>query len=285
MQINPHEDIKMSYSQLEKFKQCPSRWKMNYIDDRYEKAGIEAVMGSYIHQVFEDLYALDGSERTLATAEMLADLYLDEYWENALEVEYTGTQDRFWDTSLRKISNLWKFEDPTKIDVWKIEHQINGNIDNVIFKGFADRIDNVTNGEHMIVDYKSGAVKHLGLYAPKLMQIVLYAKILRDQGMTITRGRYIHLESGIIDFRIDDIMIGEALKQLKRNIAKITDTLLSGDQFTARTGPLCAWCPFSTDGTCVKGSNQLSLYMEQGKYLHSPAAQTLGHTMSEQIRN
>ncbi len=285
MAVDPTKPLAMSFSQLDKVKQCGMRWKLNYVDGLYESAGIEAVQGSFVHQVFESMYSLPHEQRVLDIAESIADLYLDDFWEDALEIGHKGTKDSFYEICLRKISNLWKFEDPTKIDVWAIEYEIKGVIEDVIFKGYADRIDSVENDELMIVDYKSGAIKGTKFYAPKIIQIVIYACMLREQGLNITRGRYIHLETGVIDFYITDAMIKEAKAQVKRKSKDIVKKLLSGEEFTANTGALCAWCTFSTDGNCPKGAAKVDEFMRDGMYIHSPAAEKLGHSLALEFRD
>ncbi len=285
MTVDPTQPLKMSFSQLDKHKQCGMRWKLNYVDGFYESAGIEAVQGSFVHQVFESMYSLPAEQRTLDFAESIAELYLDDFWKEALEIDFKGAKDSFYEICLRKISNLWKFEDPTKVNVWGIEHEIKGVIEDVIFKGYADRIDNVTNDELMIVDYKSGAIKGTQYYASKIIQIAIYACMLREQGLNVTRGRYIHLETGVIDFYITDQMIKEAKAQIKRRSKDIIKKLLSGEEFTSNVGALCAWCTFSTNGMCSKGANKVDEFMSNGMYMHSPAAEKLGHTLALELRN
>ena len=70
-----------SHSRLETFKNCPLKYKFNYIDKiKREEEGIEAFLGSRFHEVMEKIYK-DLPFRKYSLDEML-DFYEDDWDKN-----------------------------------------------------------------------------------------------------------------------------------------------------------------------------------------------------------
>ena len=76
-----------SYSRVNTYHTCPYKYKLQYIDKiKLEEEGIEAFMGSRVHETLEKLY-LDLNKSRLDTIEELVEYYNQIWSENWHDVE------------------------------------------------------------------------------------------------------------------------------------------------------------------------------------------------------
>ncbi len=267
----PSPPERLSPSGAATFEQCPRRWRFRYVDRLPDPPGVDALVGTFAHQVLEHLMERQPSRRTkddarriartlwleIANSEDYRDLELDD--EQALEFRWKA-----WTA----IEGLWHLEDPACVDVRATEQQVSVVLDGVPFRGVVDRVESEPDGL-VISDYKSGRAPS-ARYAPsRLQQVLLYAAaIAADTGEQPARAQLLYLGQRIVATEVTPVELGGAVEQLKSTWGAIADAC-DGDDFSARPGPLCGYCAYTE--RCPEGEAENRRRAEQraaeGEYL------------------
>ncbi len=263
----------LSPSSASSFDGCPRRWKFKYVDRRPDPPGQAAVVGTFVHEVLEHLCQLDPTERTLDRAKVLA----RELWPATAELEDFAELDLSdddarafrWQAWLA-IAGLWDLEDPADVDVVATEQKVTAELGGVPFLGIVDRLDRI-NGRLVVSDYKSGTVPGIRFRDDKLQQVMLYAAAIEAmEGEQPERARLLYLGQRSLDVTVTDVKIEAVTEQLAQTWSAVNASCVS-DEFEAKPGVLCGWCPFVSD--CPEGVAELTRRQAAGKLpAHAPAA-------------
>ena len=188
----------LSPSSISTWKQCPKRFFFEKILRLETEPGVEAVCGSFVHDVLEHLMGLAPAERTAEAARRIA----TERWAEFI----VGEEHRFAELGLDEqavkdfkrrawtgITGYFAIEDPTRIDVVATEQEMQADLDGAPLFGIVDRLERW--GERLVVsDYKTGkAPKWQDEIDEKLEQLRLYAAILDAQGTPVSTLRLLFL--------------------------------------------------------------------------------------------
>lgn len=239
----------LSPSSLSTFEQCPLKFKFNKIDLIPDKPGIEAVMGNYVHDVLEELYKLEPSSRTKDAARELArGLFYDKY-------EGTVKAILHREEAIRKfrwqawfcIDNLWKIEDPTKVEPIGLEHELNHPLAGVMLKGFIDRYSKHGENGLVISDYKTGKTPRAAWVSDKFEQLRIYAAIMGEtQLFPVESLELIYLKDGV---KFTEQVTTELLESTVVRITKIksmVDERCETGIFEPVKSRLCDWCSYKS---------------------------------------
>jgi putative RecB family exonuclease len=262
----------LSPSSASSFEGCPRRWKFKYVDRLPEPPGQAALVGSFAHLVLEHLCQLQGPGRTLDAAKRLARSLWDDF---ELDDDYLsldlGPDDAraFRWNAWQCIAGLWELEDPANVDVVSTEEKVRTTLGDVPFVGIIDRVDQVNNAL-VVTDYKSGTLPGIRWRDDKIQQVLLYAAALWTQRGDMPRSaRLIYLKQSIVDIPVTQVKIDEAVEQLSTTWADLSSAC-ARDDFDARPGVLCGWCPFVE--LCPEGHAELVGREAAGKLpAHAPA--------------
>lgn len=236
------------------FEQCPRRWRFRYVERLPDPPGPAALAGTLVHRVLERLLAEPAGDRDLDRARSLA----SEEWPShqALpEVADLGLDDqglrqykwKVW----RAVAGLWDLEDPASVEVLATESPLDVQLGEVPFMGVLDRVERAPNGV-AVTDYKSGRAPRPAYEAAKLDQVLLYAAGWREQsGTEPVRARLLYLGSRSIEVEVTADRLDEAVGRLGSTWEAL-NACVSSERFEPRTGPLCAWCPYTRH--CPEGS-------------------------------
>ena len=263
----------LSPSSAAAFVNCPRRWRFKYVDRLPDPSGHAALVGTFAHRVLELLCMGEPGSRTVEAAKGLA----REAWE-----EFASTED-FQKLSLDAeearafrwqawlaIAGLWDIEDPATVEVVSTERKIEVELGSVPFVGIIDRIDQV--GQDLVVsDYKSGMLPGYRWRQDKIQQVMLYAAALQsDTGKRPSRARLLYLGQRILDIRVTQSRVDDALAMLTEAWIEI-DQACGRDEFEPRPSVLCGWCPFVEQ--CPEGRADLAARAEAGRLpAHAPSA-------------
>lgn len=277
-------EIRVSASQIDTFEKCGYKWKLRYIDKIYGDPTPAQQMGTFVHEVLENLYELPSDKRSEEAAKRFAREIWDQFSEtedfkffNLSEEEKLEFRRNSW----KLIRRLWDIENPEKIEVDSVEMELKFPLfDDVSFIGFADRVD-ATDSGHSVVDYKSGKRPANRFSGEKKRQIRLYAIGVEEvTGKEVTRGKLLFLggdQPGIISEKITDEIKSETWDELKRfanEIAVAYDT--GGEMLKPTTHVLCGWCEYIH--LCSSGENFLRYQVKNGEWKRydAPAIKYLG---------
>jgi len=242
----------LSPSRASDFKTCALRYRLRTVDRLPEPPSPEAVRGTVVHKVLEDLFDLPAAERTPERAATM----VPAAWAFVLEAEpdvaglfADGPADGLstWLDSCRSVlGRYFDLEDPRSLEPAERELYVETLLDSrLLLRGFVDRIDVAPDGALRVVDYKTGRSAAPGFEAAALFQMRFYALVIwRTRGVLPAMLRLVYLGDVTTISYVpteDDLRATERqLEAIWRAVALAHET---GD-WEARPGRHCSWCRF-----------------------------------------
>ena len=239
----------LSPSRAGDFLTCPLLYRFRTVDKLPEPPSPDALRGTVVHQVLEDLFDLPAASRTAAQAgEMLLPA-----WERLVaavpEVEEMfgaeGSDRAAWLASCRTVlERYFTLEDPRRLEPAERELYVETLLESrLLLRGFVDRIDVAPDGAIRVVDYKSGRSPHEMFEAKALFQMKFYALVIwRTRGVVPAMLQLVYLGNGELLRYVPD---EQDLLATERKVVAIWRAIQraeeSGD-WQASPGRLCDWC-------------------------------------------
>lgn len=243
----------LSPSSIGTFKQCPLRFKYSRIDNLPEPPTEASIMGNFVHDIAENLYLADPSERTLPYAKRLAASVWTEYQDRVAQVLH-GNADKIrmfrWN-SWWCVENLFTMESPQELSFDGLEYELNHTLfanteTPVLIKGFIDRW-NYEDGSIVIGDYKTGKVPGVAYREDKFFQLLLYGIVLQEiLDAEISRIELLYIKSGE---RLQHIPSADDIQRVSDDIVATRiaiDERCATHEFEAKRSRLCDWCNYKT---------------------------------------
>jgi putative RecB family exonuclease len=239
----------LSPSRAGDFMTCPLLYRFRTIDRLPEPPSPDAVRGTVVHKVLEDLFDLPAPDRTPDRA---ADL-LQPSWEAILEAEpevaemfgAEGPEIGAWLASCRAaLDKYFTLEDPTRLEPAERELYVETLLDSkLLLRGFIDRLDVAPTGEIRVVDYKTGRAPGEAFEAKALFQMKFYALVIwRTRGVVPRMLQLVYLGNGeLLRYTPEerDLLATERkVEAIWRAINRAAET---GD-WRPRRSALCGWC-------------------------------------------
>ena len=241
----------LSPSRASDFMACPLLFRFRTIDRLPEPSSPDAVRGTLVHKVLEDLFDLPAAERTPERAEGL----LSPAWEALVEAdpELTGMfgdgtgapEIGAWLASCRtSLEQYFLLEDPTRLEPAERETYVETLLGSrLLLRGFIDRLDVAPTGEIRVVDYKTGRAPDPAFEAKALFQMKFYALVLwRARGVLPRMLQLVYLGSGeLLRYSPDEQDLLATERKVEALWAAIRLARETGD-FRPRRSTLCGWC-------------------------------------------
>ena len=239
----------LSPSRASDFMSCPLLYRFRTVDKLPEPSSPDAVRGTVVHKVLENLFDLPAPHRTPAKA---ADL-LQPAWESVLEADpeiaemfgEEGPEIGSWLTSCRQsLEKYFVLEDPTRLEPAERELYVETLLESkLLLRGFVDRIDIAPTGEIRVVDYKTGKAPHPAFEAKALFQMKFYALVLwRTRGVVPAMLQLIYLGSGeLLRYSPDEADLRATERKVEALWKAIRLAKETGD-WRPRRSALCGWC-------------------------------------------
>src|SRR5262245_48347740 len=169
----------LSPSRAADFLSCPLLFRYRTIDRLPESSSPDAVRGTLVHQVLEDIFDRPAAERTPATAHAMLEptwARLRDESRQAREVATTLDQPAWLETAHAAIDRWFALEDPTRLEPAEREAFVEAELDNgLLLRGIVDRLDETPDGALRVVDYKTSSAVAQGFEAKALFQLRVYA--------------------------------------------------------------------------------------------------------------
>lgn len=252
----------LSPSRISDFASCPLKFRYRNIDRLPERPGVEALRGTVVHQVLEDLFDLPAEQRTEAFA--IGDL------QRAFELVLAAQPDaRFaidpdlgWPHDERPagadavsafmaslpifLSRYFVIERPEAVEPAHREHYVRSQLDEDLWlHGYVDRIDVAPTGDIRIVDYKTGRMPGPAYQPKALFQLTCYALLWeRMHDARVRRLMLLYLGSAerlVHDPSQRDVA---AAQQRVRDVWTDMKAANAKAQWQAKPSKLCDWCSF-----------------------------------------
>ena len=239
----------LSPSRAGDFMTCPLLYRFRTVDRLPEEPSPDAVRGTVVHKVLEDLFDLPAASRTVDQAAAL----LQPAWEQVLEADPSlaemfgaeGPEIGSWMASCHEaLARYFTLEDPTRLEPAERELYVETVLDTrLLLRGFVDRLDVAPTGEIRVVDYKTGRAPGEAFEAKALFQMKFYALVIwRTRGVVPRMLQLVYLGSGeVLRYAPDESDLLATERKVKALWAAISRAHESGD-WRPRRSALCAWC-------------------------------------------
>ena len=241
----------LSPSRAGDFMTCPLMYRYRTIDRLPEVPSVDAVRGTVVHKVLEDLFDLPAAERTPDRAAGLLVPSWQELLEQAPELAEMfggeGPEVASWLTSCREVlTHYFTLEDPRRLEPAERELYVEALLDSkLLLRGFVDRVDIAPDGRIRVVDYKTGSAPHEAFEAKALFQMKFYALVIwRTRGVVPAMLQLIYLGNGeLLRYEPDEADLMATERKVEAIWRAIKECEESGDWRPNRS-PLCSWCSY-----------------------------------------
>jgi len=237
----------LSPSRAADFKTCPLLYRFRTIDKLPEQPTGDQVRGTLVHAVLERLFDLPAAERTPEAAAAL----VEPQWQRLLEehpelgaVPEAEDIPGFLGQAEELLGGYFAVEDPRRLEPAERESLIETTVDDqLVIRGYVDRLDVAPGGELRVVDYKTGGAPREAFEARALFQLKFYALVLwRVRGVVPRVLRLLYLKDAeICDYTPDP----EELVRFERTLIALwraIDRATAEKDFRPRPSRLCGWC-------------------------------------------
>jgi putative RecB family exonuclease len=235
---------------LATYENCPQKYKLQYID-RIELPeggeGIEAFLGSRMHDVMEKLY----KELILTKINTLEDLlaYFKDEWDrnwhgNVVIVKKGFTKDHYRNAGKESITNFYKRHRPfNQSKTLATEQLLTFKIDDYTIRGFIDRLSQTNKGVYEIHDYKTSGSLPSQDKLDNDRQLALYQIGIKEK-FKDTKEISLIWHYLIFDKEFRSARSDAQLKDLRKQIVSLIKTIEKDKKFEPIESNLCDWCEY-----------------------------------------
>ena len=263
-----------SHSQLSTYETCPHQYKLAYIEKiEVETEGIEAFMGSRVHDALEKIYR-DLKVTKLNILEEIISFYHQSWEKN-------------WNDMVQIIRKQYSAEDYRRLGekcitdyytrYYPFDQGRTLGLEEYIYfplqeekgywiRGFIDRVTLVDSSILEIHDYKTSNRLPSQADVKSNRQLALYQMGVGGKWQGIREVRLVwHYLT--FDTEIHSSRTPEQLHQLREATLELIRRIETDRQFLPKEGPLCAWCDYQ--GFCPKRKHLIAVGgLLPNEYLH-----------------
>ncbi|WFE40160.1 PD-(D/E)XK nuclease family protein [Micromonospora sp. WMMD998] len=240
----------LSPSRAADFKTCPLLYRFRSIDRLPERPTVEQARGTLVHAVLERLFDLPAPARTPESAGDLVAPQWDRLVTEEPELstlfaddDTTGVEG-FLRSAAALLEGYFAVEDPRRLEPAEREALISAVVDDeLLIRGYLDRLDVAPDGALRVVDYKTGGAPREAFEARALFQLKFYALVLwRTRGVVPRVLRLLYLKDAeVCDYAPD----AEELVRFERTVVALwraIEQATARQDFRPRPSRLCDWC-------------------------------------------
>ncbi len=239
----------LSPSRAADFMTCPLLYRFRVIDKLPESPSVDAVRGSVVHKVLENLYDLPAEARTTVRASSLLAPAWEELVAEAPELaEMFGPETvdlvTWLDQCRALLGRYFTLEDPQRLEPAERElHVVTELASGLRLHGYIDRVDIASTGELRIVDYKTGRSPAEHFEAKALFQMKFYALVVwRTRGVIPRMLQLVYLGNGeMLRYEPEERELLATERKVEALWRAIERARSTGDWRPHRSA-LCSWC-------------------------------------------
>jgi len=238
----------LSPSRAADFKTCPLLYRYRTIDRIPEPPTPDQARGTLVHAVLERLFDLPAADRTPGRAAAMVTPQWDALREaQPLLAELFGgeaTPSAFVDSTKDLLDGYFSIEDPRRLEPAERECLVEAVVDDqLLIRGYIDRLDVSPLGDLRVVDYKTGGAPREAFEARALFQLKFYALVLwRTRGVVPRTLRLLYLKDAEACDYAPDV---EELTRFERTLVALwraIDRATTERDFRPKPSRLCDWC-------------------------------------------
>ncbi len=239
-----------SNSRIGTYENCPQQYKLNYIDKiklPEEEEGIEAFLGSRVHETLEKLYKDLKYTKVNSLGELIG--YYKSIWdkswhENVVIVKKDYTKDHYFNTGIDAIVHYYKRYYPfNQSKTLATEYRLSFKIEDYSIAGYIDRLDCDKDGVYEVHDYKTSGSLPTQEHLDSDRQLALYQigvkEAYKDAKDIRLIWHYLVFDKELTSSRTD-----AQLKDLKKEVISLIKTIEKDTTYEPRESNLCDWCGF-----------------------------------------
>lgn len=262
-----------SHSRLATFENCPQQYKLKYIDKVKlpdgEEEGIEAFLGSRVHEVLEKLH----KELILAKLNSIDELltYYAEIWDKNWHKNVFIRKQGFTKANYRlagkeAIENYYRRYHPFKHDkTLSTEQLITFKLGDYAIQGYIDRLSRAKDGAYEIHDYKTSGTLPAQAKFDTDRQLALYQIGIREKYRDANDIRLIW-HYLLFDQTFTSLRTPAQLKDLQKEVVSLIRQVEKETKFEPSESKLCDWCEYPA--FCPAKKHEISVAsMPANKYL------------------
>ncbi|MEN8671711.1 PD-(D/E)XK nuclease family protein [Nocardioides sp.] len=239
----------LSPSRAGDFLRCPLLYRFRTIDRLPEPTSPDALRGTVVHKVLEDLFDVPAAARTPRRA---ADL-LAPTWQALVEAapevmalfEGDGPDLAAWLESCQQVLRTYfDLEDPRRLEPAERELYVESVLSSrILLRGIVDRVDVAPDGAIRIVDYKTGRSPREGFEATALFQLKFYGLVLwRMRGVVPSMLQLVYLGNGEVLRYAPDVQDLLATERKVEAVWRAIEEAREEGEWQPRRSRLCDWC-------------------------------------------
>lgn len=239
-----------SYSRLNTYENCPLQYKLQYIEKiPSDEEGIEAFMGSRIHETFEKLYK-DLILSKMNSIEEIIEFY-NEQWEkewhdNVFISKKDKSPEDYRKTGERAIRDYYAHYHPfDQNKTFWTERFVNFDLGDENYKlvGYIDRLDKTPEDTLEIHDYKGSGNLPTQAKFDIDRQLALYQLAVQESFPDAEKIELVW-HYVLFDKEFRSLRTQEQLEELKAECRAIIDTIEADQEYLPKETPLCDWCGY-----------------------------------------
>ncbi len=254
-----------SYSQISAFKMCREHYKILYLDGiRKVDESLEAFMGKCVHAVLEWVYHPRNIKKPYMTFDSVCKKY-DKIWLKAWHdhiyiANPRNTTDEYYTIGKRCLANYYNkygpvFEESVKGTEVELNFTIN---DTYKFRGVIDRLDNPSEGQWIIHDYKTGKHPKTERSARSDLQLALYQIAVESNFEPVDEVQLVwhFLRTGT---EVKIVHDNDTLESIRKKTTRAVDKIIKFSEdkgnFYPKESLLCNWCYYWQECSAKVGQN------------------------------
>ena len=239
-----------SHSKLATYENCPRQFKLRYLDRielPEEAEGIEAFLGSRVHDVLEKLH----KELILSKMNSLEDLlmYYNDEWDkqwhdNIVIVKKNFSKEHYRNAGTEAITTYYKRHQPfNQSRTIATEQLITFKINGHSIRGYIDRLSRRDDGTYEIHDYKTSGTLPAQSKFDADRQLALYQIGIREQ-FSDAKDVSLVWHYLIFDTEFRSERSESQLEDLKAQVEALINEIEQDTKFVPVESNLCGWCEY-----------------------------------------
>lgn len=238
------ELLKLSASSMKTFDQCPRKYYYNYIERVPRKQWDHFDLGNLCHKVleiFHEIYMEEGTRRKKSLSKLMGHSFAEG------RKEFAHVSNDLVAEAKSLVTDYLEVISQTGMPLVKgVETSFNFNLrEDILLRGFLDRVDITKEGKFHIVDYKT--TKNEKYLEP--FQLLIYGLWLRDEYPEVEEfeASYVLLrhKAKLKSYKFNRHDIEQAEKKVITFADKIRASD-AADNWVPVPTPLCNWCDFQS---------------------------------------
>ena len=246
-QVSNEKSLRLSPSAVSEYENCPQQYKYRKIDKLPEPPSLDAVRGTLVHTVLQDLFEIPAAGRTIESAiELLPSRWSAQLADKPALLEMVTDEKEWLDRASALVKTYFTLENPTTFEATHREMHLENDFDtNVYLHGYVDRLDVAPTGEVRIVDYKTGKAPKPGWEEKALFQLRVYALLYwKNNGVLPRLLQLIYLGDGKLVKSNPTMAELEATEKVLHRVANDIFISIEKEYWPAKPSRLCDWCYF-----------------------------------------